>query len=70
MYYAKWRHVSVKRDFLLHTTSDEKLFYIKIDLREISYSNSTTYGRLEKKWIRYLVNRNRTFLRFKIWVTK
>ncbi len=70
MYYAKWRHLSVKRDFWLHTTSDEKLFYIKIDLREISYSNSTAYGRLEKKWIRQLENRNRTFLRFKILMKK
>jgi hypothetical protein len=70
MYYAKWRHLSVKRDFWLHTTSDEKLFYIKIDLLEISYSNSTAYGRLEKKWIRQIQNRNRTFFRFKIWVKK
>jgi hypothetical protein len=54
----------------LHTTSDEKLFYIKIDLLEISYSNSTAYGRLEKKWIRQIQNRNRTFFRFKIWEKK
>jgi hypothetical protein len=54
----------------LHTTSDEKLFYIKIDLLEISYSNSTAYGRLDKKWIRQIQNRNRTFFRFKIWEKK
>jgi hypothetical protein len=61
---AKWRHFSVKREFWLHTTSDEKLFYIKKYLREIFYSNSTTYGRLDKNWIRPIQNKNRTFSSF------